>query len=93
MSIIDGKAFGQFSSSKTQRPDNLEPDIMYKIEHTCIFLNQLHVTFEDDIAEFQKANIGLRKLRHLSRDLSTYRNSTHSFTKLDELEAFDIIYD
>lgn len=86
--FLDSTRNGLYYSS-----DVLEPDIMYKIEHTCIFLNQLHVTFEDDIAEFQKANIGLRKLRHLSRDLSTYRNSTHSFTKLDELEAFDIIYD
>lgn len=53
MSIIDGKAFGQFSSSKTQRPDNLEPtkieldvqEDMQGMEHTISF-EKCEVTIE-----------------------------------------------
>lgn len=86
--FLDSTRNGLFYSA-----DVLEPEIMYKIEHACIFLNQLHVTFDDNVAIFQQSETGLKKLRHLSRDLSTYRNSTHTFSDLDELESFDIIYD
>jgi len=73
--------------------DVLEPDIIYKIEETCLFLSFSHISFENGVATFEKYDAGKEKLHFLYRILNTYQNNLHQFGFIDEEEVFDVIKD